>query len=170
MTEPVLGFRFWFTRDDQLYPLHGRTAITRPWLPGVNEAACRIAGHPEAPPGDTCGCGLHSFYDPQWMLRWLKLSPIWEVRRDHPRGQLVFGITRSWGRVAAGRQSLAAQNAEVLALLDTPELDDLGHSDLLRLARAYGVPVVPFATAELWASEFSTTMPHELRLAYPVPG
>lgn len=170
MIDPVLGFRFWFARDGCLHPLHGRAAVARPWLPGVNEAGCRRDAHAQPPPGDACGCGLHSFYDPEWMLGWLKLSPIWDVRHGHPRGQLVFGITRSWGRVAAGRQSLAAQYADVLALLDAPELDDLDHDALLRLALAYDVPVVPFASAALWASEFGTPMPRELRPSHPVPG
>jgi hypothetical protein len=168
MTSPVLGCRFFFARDESLYPFHGRTAVTLPWIAGVNEAACRNGDHDEPPPGDDCGCGLHSFYDLDWMLRWLKLSPIWETRYDHPRGKLVFAVTRSWGRIAAGRQTMAAQYAEILALIDTPELDDLERDDLLTLARAYGVPLVPFAGAGPWAAEFGPTMPHELRPAHPV--
>ncbi|MGH2919554.1 MAG: hypothetical protein ACRDLS_13305 [Solirubrobacteraceae bacterium] len=170
MTEPVLGYRFWFAREGWLYPMHGRTATARPWLAGVNEARCTLDRHADPPPGETCGCGLHSFYDPEWMLRWLKLSPIWDVRRGHPRGQLVCGITRSWGRVAPGRQSLVAQYAGVLALLDAPELDELDLGELVGLARAYEVPVVPFASAQVWAAEFGTPMPDELRPAPPVPG
>ncbi len=167
MTGPVLGFRFWFARDDGLYPLRGRTATALPWLPGVNDASCRSAGHAEPPPGDTCGCGLHSFYEPEFMLRWLALSPLWEIRHGHPRGALVFGVTRSWGRMAAGRQSLAAQHAEVLALLDSPELGVLSRDDVRRLARGYDISVVPHASALVWASEFGSVMPGELRPAHP---
>lgn len=142
MIDPVLGFRFWFAREGSLYPLHGPSATARPWLPGVNEAGCKLGGHAEPPPGDTCGCGLHSFYDPVWMLGWLKASPIWQLRNGHPRGRLVFGITRSWGRVAAGRQSLAAQYAEVLALLDGAQLDVVERRVLIPLTRRYDIPVL----------------------------
>lgn len=170
MTTPVAGFRFFFARDSQLYPLHGSAAVALPWQPGVNDAACRRGGHPEPPPGDTCGCGLHSFYDLDWMQRWLKLSPIWDVRHDHPRGALLFAVTRSWGRIAAGRVSMAAQHAEVLALIDAPELEGLGGAELLVAARGYGVPVVPLGGAPAWAAEFGSPMPSELRPQHPVPG
>jgi hypothetical protein len=169
VTAPVLGFRFFFARDGGLFPLHGRPTVAAPWRPGVNEAACRRGGHPEPPPGDDCGCGLHSFYDLDWMQRWLKLSPIWDVRHGHPRGALVFAVTRSWGRIAAGRQTMAAQSAEVLALVDAPELADL-HVALVAVARAYGVPVVPLDGAGAWAAEFASPMPFELRPQHPVPG
>lgn len=169
MTSPVLGFRFWFARDERLYPLHGRTAIARPWLAGVNEAACRVGRHPgEPPPGEQCGCGLHSFYDPDWMLRWLRLSPIWPVRRGHARGRLVYGVTRSWGRVAPGRQTLAAQYAEIIALLDAGDDDEVGSEQLTVLARAYALPVVPLTSAAAWGAEFASPMPPALRPAHPV--
>jgi hypothetical protein len=167
---PFLGFRFWFPRNGRLYPLRVRAGGAAPWQPGINDATCDQASHAEPPPGDTCMCGLHSFYELDWMIEWLKGSPVWEIPESHPRGRLVLGITRNWGRLSPGRQTMAAQHAEIIALLDWPDHDDRKYApDLSELAWAYGVPIVALGAADAWAAEFGVPMPDHLKPAGAAP-
>jgi hypothetical protein len=162
--KPFLGFRFWFPRGGRLYPLRVRAGGAPPWQAGINDATCDLESHAEPAPGDTCACGLHSFYELDYMIEWLQRSPVWEIPASHPRGRLVLGITRSWGRIAPGRQTMAAQHAEIIALLDWPEPDDRRYApDLSELARSYRVPIVAFAAADAWAAEFAAPMPGHLK-------
>jgi len=163
---PLLGYRFWFPHNGRLYPLRVRAGGAPPWRPGINDATCDLDSHADPPPGEACRCGLHSFYELDWMIEWLEGSPVWEIPAAHPRGRLVLGITRNWGRIAPGRQTMAAQHAEIIALLDWPDPEHRKHApDLSELARSYGVPIVSLPAADAWAAEFAAPMPDELKPA-----
>jgi hypothetical protein len=59
---------------------------------------------------------------------------------------------------------MAAQHAEIIALLDWPDPDDRKYApDLSELARSYRVPIVAFAAADAWAAEFAAPMPGHLK-------
>ena len=150
LAHPVIGFRLWNRRGDELRPY--RDVPSAPsWRPGVNEATCD-APHPS--PTTDCDCGLHSFHTLDGLLSWLNLP---SLRQDRPAE--VFGITRSWGRIAVFRGSLAAQFSEVIALADSRSDPD----GLRALAACYGVPLIARDGLETWAAEFGDSVPMRLR-------
>lgn len=150
LEQPIIGFRFWSLRDAELRPYRDLASVPS-WQPGVNEAICH---EPHTPPTMDCECGLHSFYTLDALLRWLNLESLTQDRRGE-----VFGVTRSWGRVAVFGESLAAQFSEVIALADS-RADREG---IRGAAAFYGVPLIARGGLVAWAAEFGGTVPSRLR-------
>jgi hypothetical protein len=150
LAEPVIGFRFWNQHDGELRPYRDFASVPS-WRPGVNEATC---DEPHQPPTMDCECGLHSFYTLDALLSWLNLRSLTQDRPDE-----VFGVTRSWGRVAVFGESLAAQFSEIIALADSRADPD----GLRALAASYGVPLIGREGLVAWAAEFGGTVPPQLR-------
>lgn len=115
--EPIVGYRTWDIRDNQLVSWFDGMFV---WLPGSTEAKCAKA---HTPPGNRCRCGLYArpsitgpFYDGD-----------------------VLGQVELWGNYSLGSEAHRGQFGQPTALL----CDDWRKADAIHLvAQLYRVPVL----------------------------
>lgn len=100
LINPVVGFRQWRLRGDELWSLRAQERWTR----GVQVAHCERGTHPDPAPAKGCTCGIHAWYQPP------------------PRGasaatpDYVAGAIVLWGKIELHAHGMRAQYAMVVAL------------------------------------------------------
>lgn len=171
-SECVIGYRAWCAdAKSRLWPL---TSKRRPWGPGINTARCnckmanslqfdwtwyegrRVLEHspPHAAPEGNCDCGLYS---------WRRPPLTWAQDPRCASGEIVIGAVASWGRLQVHRAGLRAEHACVVTLALPTDPTDEARAALPRIARHYGVELVPLEELERVASRHGTPLPDSLR-------
>jgi hypothetical protein len=123
-SEPVVGWRLWKMREDQLWSW----AVENVWQPGENTAVCladRVYRCAEAP-GMGCRCGF-------WALN----SPVAAIRLAsvRPAAGAVIGLVTTFGTVAVhGHEGFRAEMATVTCLF-TDEITSAPFERLWRRLR-----------------------------------
>lgn len=104
--EPVVGWRLWKVREDQLCSW----AIEHVWQPGENTAICLSDGPFRCPqaPGTSCRCGFWALYSPVAAIR---------LASAKPNARAVIGLVATFGTVAVhGSEGFRAEMARVTCL------------------------------------------------------
>ena len=105
-SEPVVGWRLWKVRDDELCSW----AVEHGWQPGDNAAVCladRPYRCPQAP-GMSCRCGFWALYSPVGAMRLASATPT---------AGAAIGLIAGFGTVAVhGREGFRAEMARVTCL------------------------------------------------------
>ncbi len=148
MTDPIIGFRCW------------------------NGGALEEPKHPA--PADNCRCGLHARTTLQGCLEEYPYYPVhgyWGYMGQAKDNFMVMGAVLMWGDIHRGDKVIRASHSRVLCLTDKdnpwPErTGSLNPADIAQekrdvrtahigiICQQYGIPLVPFDTCEIYASEF----------------
>jgi hypothetical protein len=105
-SEPVVGWRLWKVKEDELRSW----AVKYVWEPGDNKAVCLADGPHQCPeaPGRSCRCGFWALYSPLAAIRLAAATPA--------EGE-VIGLIEAFGTVAVhGREGFRAEMARVSCL------------------------------------------------------
>ena len=121
-SEPVVGWRRWNVREDELCSW----AIEHVWQPGENTAVCLSDGPFRCPqaPGTSCRCGF-------WALN----SPVaaTHLASAKPNARAVIGLVAAFGTVAVhGSEGFRAEMARVTCLFS----DEIALAPVERLWRS----------------------------------
>lgn len=121
-SEPVVGWRLWKVREDELYSW----AVENVWEPGENKAVClsdRLYRCPQAP-GTSCRCGFWALYSPVAAIRLASATPA---------ARAVIGLVAAYGTVALhGREGFRAEMARITCLFS----DEIALAPVERLWRS----------------------------------
>jgi hypothetical protein len=150
VTDYLVGFRSWRAGKQHLLPMNGGVNFAmeeNPWKPGENHAICTsvMRDYSHYVPTPSCSCGFYIWFQPTWLAH----------ARDNTKTYMqspneVFGAVKASGTIVECEdEGCRAQNAEVLALLDINEEAErmadlygvplLGHRDLIRYVREFGI-------------------------------
>lgn len=166
LIEPVVGFRLFGYREQRgrVFTRHLLTGhfIAQPWYPGWNVAECQwhayLTKQPiarrdsrcpkeHAAPHQLCSCGFYANYD---------LNP-------HPSKSFIAGVIEAKGRVMAHERGMRVEMARPLALSTMAHWSQEQRRALVKLARNYGVALVPHEELPAFAAEHGTVLPASLR-------
>ncbi len=157
LVEPVIGFRKWLVRGDELLS----PVAEVPWTAPVMTAECRAAWrrtpggwrpappHAEPAPQPGCRCGIYALFEPQGVLQPDSLTA-------------VRGAVAVWGRVEVHGTGMRAEHGRVVALA-LPPVSRSGRALARRVAERYGVPVVPTRHLRRVALDHGRPLPPALR-------
>ena len=122
VSEPVVGWRLWKVREDELYSW----AIEHVWQPGDNTAVCLSDGPFRCPqaPGTSCRCGFWALYSPVAAIR---------LASAKPNARTVIGLVAAFGTVAVhGSEGFRAEMSRVTCLFS----DEIASAPVERLWRS----------------------------------
>jgi hypothetical protein len=176
--ECAIGYRAWRADDQhQIWPLQ---SAFRPWLPGVNKAACNcrtssnlrfewywhrgrrilkpVQAH--AAPGQECNCGLYA---------WRRPEPAWYESNAAVTARFVVGAVASWGRLQVYTDGFRAEYACVVVLAHHPKAPASSLDVLQRLGDRYRADLVPIPELTEAARRHGTPLPDAIRAAGSVP-
>lgn len=149
--EPVLGFRAWRLRDEELVSPY----VDTPWTGEPLRARClreRVhfrpasAPHEEPAPMPRCACGIYAYFDP--------------VDRSGGDPQFIRGAVVVWGRIEVHAEGMRAEYARAVVLAEPA--DWRKRRELQRVAERLGVEAVPMADLRRAAARYGRRLPDEL--------
>lgn len=152
-TEPAVGYRQWWWDGHDLHGFH----FPGSWSAGPNRARCVVRGFAAKVVSrghdsmQYCRCGLHAKHELTEDLLLPSVLPEWRywAMFGHNNGYTpmvgITGAVKGWGEVIIHPQHWRAEQAEIVALLDTPS----GR----QAAASYGVPVLPAKLLPAQATE-----------------
>ena len=179
MNEPVIGFRAWILQYEPELQLKA-VAMNYLWPVGTAEASCMTGPKTEPPkhpaPADGCRCGLHARTTLAGVLEEYPYYPVhgywgYAMHANPNRNFMVMGAVLMWGDIHRGDKVIRASHSRVLCLTDkdNPWVERQGSINPAGIAQdrrderakaiesicqAYGIPMVPYDTCEMYASEF----------------
>jgi hypothetical protein len=145
LIEAVIGFRQWRLTHDGLRSI----ACDELWSGPVMVARC-LADPAHFAPASDCSCGIYARYDP--------------CPRTGSAGtcDYVAGAVVMWGAIELHATGMRAEHCRIVAL--ALPLSRWGKRERVqRVAREFGVPVVPSRTLRKVASEHGAPVPRSLR-------
>lgn len=146
--EPVLGFRAWRLRDEQIVSPY----VDLPWTGETLRARClreRVHFRPAAAPHEDpapvfgCGCGIYAYFQP--------------VDRAGGDPQFIRGAVVLWGRIEVHAEGMRAEFARPAVFAEPA--DWRRRKELHRVAERMSVEVVPPAELRPAASRHGRTLP-----------
>lgn len=156
LIEPVLGFRTWHLRGDELYSPY----VDVVWPAAPLRAVClrdRVqfrpgtSHHAEPAPTSACACGIYAYFDP--------------LDRVGSNPHLVRGAVALWGRIEVHRDGMRAQFARAIVLADPP--DRRRRREVRRAAERLGIETVDGDELREAALRYARPLPD---LLVPDPG
>lgn len=180
---PIVGWRTWVLRIGS--PILSSVAMRYDWPKDkVADATCLCNPH-EAPkhtaPDANCRCGLHARTTIEGCWEEYPYYPVhgyWAYRTLPTSGLMAMGAVLMWGEIVRGKRVIRAEHGRILCLTEKPGLWDAkmgtnSPSDIVEANRkarsqtldmvmeAYGIPMVPYATATTYCSEFGDSIKDE---------
>jgi len=131
------------------------------------------------PPTEGCQCGLYARTTLDGVKDEYPYYPVhgyWAYMRPTNAGLMIMGAVLMWGTVHRGGKVIKAARARVLCLTDieNPWVERTGSNNpasvpeerreerkqtVNMIAEAYGVPIIPYASTTMYASEFGDLTP-----------
>jgi hypothetical protein len=147
LIDAVMGFRQWRVDRDGLQSLH----VDHRWTAATIESRCTRDEHPhDSAPMPGCCCGIHA-----WYRRVPRLASACTA-------DLVSGAVVLWGRIELHPTGMRGQFARIVALA-LPLSRGSKRQTLVDVARALGVPAVPYAAVPAVAATQGLAVPDVLK-------
>ena len=145
-TDPYVGFRMWYVKDDGLPRATAHAEFT--WTTQTLDAICLNDSSHQAPEAD-CHCGIHANNT---------IAALEErLGRYHGDGEnrVVVAAVQLTGKVEQASEGYRASRAKVIAVA-TPKIADVSADDMVTATVAHNlqVPMVPYEHLATYASDF----------------